>query len=92
MTSRRSRGFPKAFSTAQNGALRDGLRELVTKRGSQSAAGGALGFTQQAVNRLLRSDDAGFSYESATRLVQVLGYATVDTFFRARGIAMERSA
>lgn len=92
-TVRRSRGFPKAFSDAQNQALRLGLRELRKKRDcSQVALGQTLGVVQQAIGRLLKSNEAGFSYETATRLVRALGYASVDTFFRAKNVATPSEA
>lgn len=87
-TIRRTRGAPRAFSDAQNRALRAGLNELHENRGgSQKALGDEIGLTQQAIQRLLKSRDAGFSYETATRVVRALKFASVDTFFRAKGVA-----
>ena len=87
-TVRRSRGFPRVFSEAQNRALHRALRDFRGKGLSQKKLGDRLGgLTQQAVGRLLSSDETGFAYDTATRLVRALGYASVDTFFRAKGVA-----
>jgi hypothetical protein len=78
------------FGMRQNRALRTGLRAVRRDRKlSQVAIGQLLGMTQQNVARLLNSDDAGFSYEAATRLVQALGHAGVDAFFLAKGLRTE---
>ncbi len=76
------------FGARQNRALRTALRAVKRSRSlSQIALGEMLGMTQQNVARLLKSDEAGFSYEAATRLVRSLGEEGVDAFFRAKGIS-----
>ncbi len=88
-TIRKGRGHPEVFTEQQNAELRGALAELKSKRNySQTAVGEILGVGQQAAGRLLKSDAAGFSYATATRLVRFLGYAGVDTFFRAKGVAL----
>jgi hypothetical protein len=54
---------------------------------SQSLLGRALGVEQQSVGRLLRDRRAGFAYTTATRVVQLMGFRSVDAFFAARGLA-----
>lgn len=85
--SRRGRGHPTVFSDNQNRQLREALISLRPKFPSQGALGVAIGIGQQSVARLLREEGAGFSYETATAVVRLAGYAGVDTFFRARGVA-----
>lgn len=76
------------FTPRQNRALRAALRTLRQQRDlSQMGLGRLLGIAQQNAGRLLTVDDAGFSYDTATRLVRELGFAGVDTFFASKGIA-----
>lgn len=76
------------FGDQQNGALHDGLRELLKKKHrSQTELGELLGISQQSAGRLQRDESAGFALSTATALVRALGYASVDTFFRAKGVA-----
>lgn len=83
----------KVFSEAQNAALRDALREIRGRRHySQVALGNVLGIKQQNVSRLLVEDAAGFSYESALRLVRLMGFRSVETFFERRAVALPKSA
>lgn len=84
---RKSRGQPRAFTDRQNAALHAALAELQKKRAlSQKALGTLLGIGQQSAGRLERSEAAGFSNGTAGALVRALGYASVETFFRARGV------
>lgn len=84
------RGQPSAFTAEQNEALRSELAEVHARKSlTQAKLGEILGVNQQNAGRLLRS--AGFSYVSATRLVRFLGYAGVDTFFRAKGVRLPES-
>lgn len=77
------------FVSRQNRALRAALREVKrTRKLSQVALGDLLGTTQQNIGRLLTSTVAGFSYDSATRLVRALGYEGVDAFFQSKGISV----
>jgi hypothetical protein len=86
------RGHPEVFTTDQNAELRAALRELQRQHNhSQAALGALLGIAQQTAGRLLRLDAAGFSYASATRLVRACGFGGVDSFFRARGVALASS-
>lgn len=86
------RGHPEAFTADQNAELRAALRELQRQHSySQAALGAVLGVAQQTAGRLLRLDAAGFSYGSATRLVRACGFGGVDSFFRARGVALASS-
>ena len=73
-------GRQAVFTSAQNAALR-GLGFS-----SHSAAGEALGITQQNTSRLLRDDRAGFSYSTARRIAQLAGFSGVDAFFAAHGV------
>lgn len=82
----RRQGHPSAFTSAQNRALRESLRALQADRKlSQAQLGVALGVAQQVAGRLLRRE-GGFSYQTATRLVRLLGFAGVDAFFVQRGV------
>lgn len=75
------------FTKEQNEALRTALADVRDrKKLPQSKVGEILGCNQQNACRLLRS--AGFSYTTATRLVRFLGFASVDTFFRSRGVSL----
>lgn len=79
----------KVFTDEQNAELRSALRDVKRRRHySQQALGQLLGIEQQNVGRLLNSEAEGFSYKSATRLCRLAGYAGVDTFFRAKGVAL----
>lgn len=63
---------------------------MKAKRGlSQAKLGELLGIGQQAAGRLERAPDAGFSSATAARLARALGYASAETFFRARGVAID---
>lgn len=85
------RGQPASFTSAQNEALRAALAEVHGRKNiSQAKLGEILGCNQQNAGRLLKS--AGFSYVSATRLVRFLGYAGVDTFFRAKNVLLPDEA
>lgn len=76
------------FTVRQNRALRAALRTLRQQRElSQMGLGRLLGIAQQNAGRLLTVDDAGFSYDTATRLVRELGFDGVDAFFTKKGIA-----
>ncbi len=73
------------FSTRQNRALRSALRALKNSRKlSQLSVGHLLGIAQQNAGRLLKSQGAGFSYDTATKLACELGFTGVDEFFRAK--------
>lgn len=79
----------RVFTDGQNAALHVVLRDLQQRRHySGVALAQLLGIEQQNASRLLKSADEGFSYRSATRLVRLAGFAGVDTFFRARGVAL----
>lgn len=81
-------GRSEDFTPRQNEALRDALRDLRDRQGhSQATLGKLLSIKQQSAGRLL-AGSGGFSYASATQLVRALGYAGVDSFFRARGVAL----
>lgn len=88
-TLKKGRGHPDVFTSAQNKALRDALREYKTAKGvSQAEIARRLGVGQQAVGRLLTSDTAGFSYVTGTRVARLLDFVGVDTFFRSRGVTL----
>ena len=88
MATLKKSGHRKVFGDAQNAALREALGELKNRKDlSQTALGKILGIKQQNVGRLLNSSTDGFSYATATSLVRALGYASPDTFFRAKGVA-----
>lgn len=79
----------KVFTDEQNDALRVALRDVRRRRHySQQALGQLLGIEQQNVGRLLNSEAEGFSYKSATRLCRLTGFAGVDSFFKAKGVAL----
>lgn len=86
MMAKRRRGRGTVFSTAQNQALRVELKVQEAKYGSQTALAGPLGIEQQNVNRLARDRRAGFGYATATALARLAGFASVDAFFRDRGV------
>lgn len=82
----RKQGHPSVFTPAQNRALRESLRGLQSERNlSQTQIGEALGVAQQVAGRLLRRE-GGFSYQTASRLVRLLGFDGVDAFFVQRGV------
>lgn len=84
----KTRGQPTTFNAKQNAALHAALRELQEKRRrSQRELGELLGIGQQSAGYLERHPSAGFSHRTATNLVRAIGYASVDTFFRAKGVA-----
>jgi transcriptional regulator with XRE-family HTH domain len=84
-----TRGKRSVFSSAQNEVLRAALLELKKRKGlSQTELGELLGVKQQNAGRLLREDATGFSYDSATRLVRKLGFSGVDSFFKAKKVAL----
>lgn len=86
---RRGPGQPRHFTDEQNRVLREALILLRKKKSlSQSKLGEELGVGQQAAGRLERSSDAGFSSATASRLVKALGYASPESFFRAKGVAL----
>lgn len=92
-TTKRRAGRANDFTPEQNHELRALLHRLKDQRDlSQVEIGRKLGVAQQNIARLLSDDTAGFSYGSATRLCHQLGYDGVDTFFRAKGVALRRSA
>lgn len=81
-------GHPSVFTSAQNKALRGALRDLAKAESlSQVVLGQRLGISQQVAGRLLGPSKAGFGYGPATRLVTILGFAGVDEFFAAKGVA-----
>mgnify|MGYP000249288069 CR=1 FL=1 len=55
------------------------------------AFGEALGIAQQNVGRLLKDRRAGFGYSTATALVRLAGFGSVDEFFRDRGVIADSS-
>lgn len=67
------------------------LKVQEAKHGSQSALAGPLGIEQQNVNRLSRDRRAGFGYSTATALVRMAGFGSVDAFFRDRGVLADDS-
>lgn len=76
------------FTPRQNKALRTALRRLKqTKKLSQLGLGRLLGIAQQNAGRLLTLETAGFSYDTATRLVRESGFDGVDAFFAVKGVA-----
>lgn len=84
---RKTRGQPRAFTDPQNAALHEGLRELLRRKDlSQAALGELLGVSQQGARRLMKFEEAGFSHPTATTLVRILGFSSVDTFFRSRRV------
>lgn len=88
---KRRRGHPTVFSPEQNRALRNALKSLSTSYPSQSALGEALGIEQQNAGRLMKDRRAGFSYSTASSVAQLSGFAGVDAFFSAKGVAQADS-
>lgn len=79
----------RVFTDAQNAALREALKDMKARKGlSQAGIGVVLGIKQQNVGRVLNSTTDGFAWATATRLVRALGYASPETFFRAKGVAL----
>lgn len=79
----------RVFTDDQNAALRVALREMKEEKSlSQTQIGATLGIKQQNVGRVLNSDVDGFAWSTAVRLVRALGYASPETFFRAKGVAL----
>lgn len=74
------------FTEAQNRELRAVLSKLAGSS-SQQAIAEQLGIKQQNVGRLLRSSEAGFSYQTALALVRLAGWAGLDAFFAAKRVA-----
>lgn len=90
---KKRRGRSDTFTPEQNAQLRAELTKLWREESlSQEGLGSVLGVGQQAASRLLGRASAGFSYLTATRLVQYLGHSGVDEFFRARGVALKRAS
>lgn len=75
-----------AFSPPQNAALRAVLLTMHADR-SQSELARLLGIAQQNIARLLKDDRSGFGYATASRLAHLAGFAGVDAFLEAKGVA-----
>lgn len=91
MMAKQQRGRSTVFSTPQNQALRVELKVQGAKYTSERAFGEALGIAQQNVGRLLKDRRAGFGYSTATALVRLAGFGSVDEFFRDRGVLADSS-
>lgn len=84
---KKKRGRRAVFSPQQNRALRVVLHELLSRFVTQKALGDAIGIEQQNVARLSLDRRAGFAYSTASTLVRLAGFASVDSFFAAKGVA-----
>lgn len=88
----RPRGKPFTFSPEQVELLVKLARHIYAERRKKSSAfnqthlGLLLNMGQQNAGLLLRKDDVGLSYPSATRIAILSGFEGVDELFRAYGV------
>lgn len=92
-TGARRAGKPQNFTDEQNELLRRELVAFKERNGlTQEELGKKLDVEQQSAGRLLSVRGSGFSYVTATRAAQLLGYVGVDAFFLDKGVALGQKA
>jgi hypothetical protein len=86
----RERGKPETFTEEQLNALRTEFKKWCAQQAppplTQQQIGDIIGVSQQTAGRFLRTAHAGVSYQTATAIVQRLGFSGVDAFFDQRGL------